>query len=104
FDMHVHAQPLDGLLNVASGVTTVRDMGNSIDDLQRLEKQWQSGAAIGPRVWKSGFIDGHGPFQAPTGLYADTAEEAQAAVNRYAGLGYRQITLYSSLPPAVGPR
>lgn len=99
FDMHVHAQPLDGPLNIASGVTSVRDMGNSIDELQRLEKQWQSGTTIGPRMWKSGFIDGHGPFQAPTGLYADTAEEAQAAVNRYADLGYIQIKLYSSLKP-----
>ena len=103
FDMHVHAQPLDGLLNIASGVTSVRDMGNSIEELQRLEKQWQSGAAIGPRLWKSGFIDGHGPFQAPTGLYADTAEEAQAAVNRYADLGYIQIKLYSSLKPEFVP-
>ncbi len=103
FDMHVHAQPLDGLLNIASGVTSVRDMGNGIEELQRLEKQWQSGAAIGPRVWKSGFIDGHGPFQAPTGLYADTAEEAQAAVNRYADLGYIQIKVYSSLRPEFVP-
>ena len=103
FDMHAHAQPLDGLLNIASGVTSVRDMGNGIEELQRLEKQWQSGAAIGPRVWKSGFIDGHGPFQAPTGLYADTAEEAQVAVNRYADLGYIQIKLYSSLKPEFVP-
>src|SRR5438128_12473308 len=95
--------PLDGLLNIASGVTSVRDMGNGIEELQRLEKQWQSGTAIGPRVWKCGFIDGHGPFQAPTGLYADTAEEAQAAVNRYADLGYIQIKLYSSLKPEFVP-
>jgi hypothetical protein len=26
FDMHVHVQPLDGFLNIASGVTSVRDM------------------------------------------------------------------------------
>jgi hypothetical protein len=97
FDMHVHAQPRDGLLHIASGVTSVRDMGNGIEELQRLERQWQSGAAIGPRVWKAGFIDGHGPFQAPVGLYADTAEEALAAVNRYADLGYIQIKVYSSL-------
>jgi len=103
FDMHAHAAPGDGLLNIASGVTSVRDMGNSIEQLQRLENQWQSGAAIGPRVWKSGFIDGHGPFQAPTGLYADTAEEALAAVNRYADLGYIQIKLYSSLKPEFVP-
>jgi hypothetical protein len=103
FDMHAHAQAGDGILNIASGVTTVRDMGNDIDELRHLQDQWESGSAIGPRVWKSGFIDGHGPYQAPTGLYADTAEEAQAAVNRYADLGYVQIKLYSSLNPEFVP-
>src|SRR3984957_4364695 len=103
FDMHVHAQAVDGILNIASGVTTVRDMGNDIDELRHLQDQWESGSAIGPRVWKSGFIDGHGPFQAPTGLYADTAEEAQAAVNRYADLVTVQIKLYSSLNPEFVP-
>ncbi len=103
FDMHVHAQALDGILNIASGVTSVRDMGNDIEQLQHLQDQWQNGTAIGPRVWKAGFIDGHGPFQAPTGLYADTAVEAEAAVNRYADLGYVQIKLYSSLNPDFVP-
>lgn len=103
FDMHAHAQPLDGILNIASGVTSVRDMGNDIDELQHLQDQWQNGTAIGPRIWKSGFIDGHGEFQAPTGLYADTAAEAEAAVNRYADLGYVQIKLYSSLNPEFVP-
>jgi hypothetical protein len=103
FDMHAHVQPLDGLLNIASGVTSVRDMGNDIDELKHLQSQWDSGTAIGPRVWKAGFIDGRGPLQAPTGLVADTAEEAQAAVNRYADLGYVQIKLYSSLKPELVP-
>lgn len=103
FDMHAHAQPGDGILNMASGVTTVRDMGNDIDDLRHLQEQWDTGKTIGPHVWKSGFIDGHGPFQAPTGLYADTLEEALSAVNRYADLGYVQIKLYSSLNPEFVP-
>ena len=103
FDMHAHAQALDGILNIASGVTTIRDMGNDIDQLKSLQDQWQNGTAIGPRLWKSGFIDGHSPFQAPTGLYADTAAEAEAAVNRYADLGYVQIKLYSSLNPEFVP-
>jgi imidazolonepropionase-like amidohydrolase len=103
FDMHAHAQAGDGILNIASGVTTVRDMGNDIDELKHLQDRWENGSAIGPRVWKAGFIDGHGPFQAPTGLYADTAEEAQAAVTRYADLGYIQIKLYSSLNPDFVP-
>jgi imidazolonepropionase-like amidohydrolase len=103
FDMHVHAQALDGILNIASGVTTGRDMGNDIDQLQHLQDHWQDGTAIGPRLWKSGIIDGHGPFQVPTGLYADSAAEATAAVNRYADLGYIQIKLYSSLKPELVP-
>jgi imidazolonepropionase-like amidohydrolase len=103
FDMHAHAQPLDGLLNIASGVTSVRDMGNDIEELGRLQGRWQSGETIGPRVWKSGFIDGPGPFQAPTGLYVTTEEEARAAVKRYADLGYIQIKLYSSLKPELVP-
>jgi Amidohydrolase family len=103
FDMHVHLQAVDGLLDIASGVTSVRDMGNDIDLLSHLQSQWDSGAAIGPRVWKAGLIDGRGPFQAPTGLYADTAEEARAAVNRYADLGYIQAKIYSSLKPELVP-
>jgi hypothetical protein len=103
FDMHVHAQALDGILNIASGVTSVRDMGNDIDQLHSLQNQWEKGTAIGPRLSKSGFIDGHSPFQAPTGLYADNAADAEAAVNRYADLGYIQIKLYSSLKPELVP-
>ena len=103
FDMHAHAGPLDGVLNIARGVTSVRDMGNDIDVLRHLDEQWQSGAAIGPRIWKAGLIDGRGQFQAPAGLTAETAEEAQAAVNRYADLGYVQIKLYSSLKPELVP-
>lgn len=103
FDMHSHAQALDGILNIASGVTGIRDMGNDIDELQHLQDQWQNGTAIGPRIWKAGMIDGHSPFQVPTGLYADDAAQAEAAVNRYADLGYIQIKLYSSLKPELVP-
>ena len=103
FDMHVHAQALDGFLNIASGVTSVRDMGNDIAELKHLQDQWDSGAAVGPRMWKAGIIDGRGPFQAPAGLYADTVEEAQAEVNRYADLGFVQIKVYSSLKPELFP-
>jgi imidazolonepropionase-like amidohydrolase len=103
FDMHAHAQAIDGLLNIASGVTSIRDMGNDIEELKHLQDRWAAGDAIGPRVWKAGFIDGRGPFQAPTGLYADDAEQARADVNRYADLNYIQIKLYSSLKPELVP-
>jgi imidazolonepropionase-like amidohydrolase len=103
FDMHVHLGAVDGLLHIASGVTSVRDMGNDIDNLQHLDSQWQSGVAIGPRVWKSGMVDGRGPYQSPAGLNTDTPEEVEAAVKRYADLGYVQMKIYSSLKPELVP-
>jgi imidazolonepropionase-like amidohydrolase len=103
FDMHSHAQALDGILDIASGVTTVRDMGNDIDELAQLQKSWQDGTAIGPRVWKAGLIDGRDKMQAPIGIFVSTQEEANAAVRKYADLGYIQIKLYSSLNPAFVP-
>ncbi len=103
FDMHVHVQPADGLLNIASGVTSARDVGNDIGSLGRLQAQWDSGAAIGPRLWKAGLIDGPGPFQAPTGQFVETVAAAEGAVNKFADLGYVQIKLYSSLKPELVP-
>ena len=103
FDMHVHVQPGDGLLNIASGVTSARDVGNDIATLGKLQAQWNSGEAIGPRLWKAGLIDGPGPFQAPTGQFVETAAQAEAAVNKFADLGYVQIKLYSSLKPELVP-
>jgi imidazolonepropionase-like amidohydrolase len=103
FDMHSHSNSLNGPLNMASGVTSVRDMGSNIEELHHLQEQWDTGAAIGPHSFNAGFIDGRGPYQAPTGLFADTEQEAQAAVNRYADLGYIQIKLYSSLKPELVP-
>jgi predicted amidohydrolase YtcJ len=50
FDMHAHAQAGDGILNIASGVATVRDMGNDIDEHRHLQDQRESGTAIGPRT------------------------------------------------------
>ena len=103
FDMHAHTQPIDGLMYIASGVTSIRDMGNDIEGLQHLQDQWQNGTAIGPRIFKAGFIDGRGPFTASTKVLADSPEEALADVKHYADLGYIQIKLYSSLKPELVP-
>ena len=103
FDMHAHAQPSDGIMNIASGVTSIRDMGNDINDLATMQQQWKEGSAIGPRVSKAGLIDGRDPMQAPTGIFVTTQEEANAAVNHYADLGYIQTKVYSSLNPTLLP-
>jgi imidazolonepropionase-like amidohydrolase len=99
--MHTHVTTNDGPLNVAAGVTTVRDLANDIDALARLRKAWDEGRAVGPRVIPAGFIDGPGPYQGPTKVLAATVDEGRAAIARYAELGYGQIKLYSSLRPEL---
>ncbi len=103
WDMHAHLFPQSAFLDVAAGVTSVRDMGNKIEELDKLEKNIQQGAQIGPRIVRAGFIDGRGPFQGPIATFADTPEEAINWVDKYAGLGYVQIKIYSSVKPELVP-
>lgn len=103
WDMHVHSSGVDGVLQIATGVTTVRDMGNDIDDLSARMKRYDGGTEIGPHVLRAGLIDGPGKFAAPTGVLADNPEDAIKAVNRFADLGYQQIKMYSSLKPELVP-
>lgn len=101
WDMHVHIGGSDGLLHLAAGVTTVRDLGNDIADLAARLARFDAGTEVGPRVLRAGLIDGPGPLAAPTGVLAATPEEATAAVARFADAGYAQVKIYSSVPPAL---
>ncbi|HEY6350947.1 MAG TPA: amidohydrolase family protein [Candidatus Angelobacter sp.] len=104
WDMHVHLSREDGLLNMAAGVTSVRDLANDIDFLTATKKRFDEGAEIGPRILMAGFLDGRGPYQGPTKVFADTEEEAKADIDRYASLGYVQIKIYSSIKPELVPK
>lgn len=104
WDMHVHFAPSDGLLNIANGVTSVRDLANDIDFLTATRKRFDEGIEIGPRILMAGFVDGRGPYQGPTKVFADTEEEVRADIDRYASLGYVQIKIYSSIKPELVPK
>jgi len=103
WDMHTHVQRNQGLMYLACGVTSVRDLGNHIDELATSRRVWDRGEEIGPRVIAAGFIDGRGPFQGPTKVFADSLAEAEAVIARYHELGYPQIKIYSSIKPALVP-
>jgi len=103
WDMHTHVGDLDGVLNLAAGVTTVRDMANDMDKVLALRLAWQEGTAVGPRLILSGIIDGPGPYAAPTEILVDTEEEARVAIDRYGDLGFDQIKIYSSVLPELVP-
>src|SRR5205823_2553585 len=62
WDMHVNLFPRDGLLNMAAGVTTVRDLANDTDYLLATRRRFDEGSEIGPRVLMAGFLDGRGPY------------------------------------------
>jgi hypothetical protein len=103
WDMHVHLVEGDGLVQLAFGITTVRDLGNDIDDLTARVKRFDDGTEVGPRVVRAGLIDGRGALAAPAGVLVSDEDEAKAAVAKYADLGYAQIKIYSSVPPALVP-
>ena len=103
WDMHVHLATLDGLMHLAAGVTTVRDLANDTDFLVDLRRRFDAGEVLGPRILMAGILDGPGPYAGPTKALVSTREEAFHWVDRYADLGYVQIKIYSSVDPALVP-
>ena len=104
WDMHVHLQPNDGLMHMAAGVTSVRDMANDTDRLMAMRDRFDQGKEIGPRVLMAGFLDGRGPYAGPTKVFADSEQEARDNIDKYAKLGYVQIKIYSSIKPELVPK
>lgn len=103
WDMHTHNSPDDGMLDIANGITSVRDLANDTDFLLDLRKKIERGDAIGPRIVMAGIIDGPGQYAGPTKVLVDNEEQARAAVDNYAKLGYEQIKIYSSVKPELVP-
>lgn len=98
WDMHEHVlSAREGVVDLLAGITTLRDLGNDADALQRLTRQFDHGTVAGPRVLKAGMIDGRGPLAAPSGTLVSTPQEMREAVNSFADRGYKQIKLYSSV-------
>ena len=103
WDMHAHVGPTDGMLNLAAGVTTVRDLANDNDELAARIGRIEKGEEIGTRIVRAGFMDGPGPYQGPTKVLVSSPEEALKWVDWYADHGFVQIKMYSSLKPELVP-
>jgi hypothetical protein len=103
WDMHTHLGTEDGLLDIAAGITSVRDLGNDSDFVLALKRDFESGAAIGPRVVLAGLVDGPGPFQGPTNILAANEAEARKAVDFFADRKYEGLKIYSSIVPELVP-
>lgn len=103
FEMHGHFGQAGGLLNLAAGITSVRDMGNNNAVLDETVARIESGEIGGPRLVRSGFIEGRSPFSSNNGRLVDSEAAAVDAVRWYAARGYWQVKLYNSLKPEWVP-
>ncbi|MCC7052693.1 MAG: amidohydrolase family protein [Gemmatimonadaceae bacterium] len=101
WDMHVHVQDDDGLLHLAAGVTTVRDLASDTGALAARVARFSAGSLLGPRVLRAGIIDGPGPYAGPTPVLVANRDAARVAVESYANAGYEQVKVYSSLDPSL---
>lgn len=104
WDMHVHigAGPT-GLMMLAAGITTARDLGNDTSLAPQLRRRFETDSLIGPRLLLGGIIDGPGQYRVPIGLVADDSASLVRAIDAYAAKGYVQVKLYSSLDPTLVP-
>jgi imidazolonepropionase-like amidohydrolase len=103
YEMHGHVGQDYALLDIAAGITSVRDMGNDNAVLARQIEQTDAGVIGGPRVIRSGFIEGKSPFSANHGFVVDSQDKAIDAVRWYAAQGFWQIKIYNSMNPAWVP-
>ncbi len=101
WDMHVHLGASDGPLNLAAGVTTVRDMTNDHDTLLDQLRRIDAGEALGPRVLRAGLVEGVGPSSMATRFNIRTEAEGLRALEFYAGNGYQQFKFYNSIEPSL---
>ena len=99
-DMHAHVSQGNALLNIVAGVTSMRDMGNDNAVLDTLIERIEAGTIAGPRIVRSGFVEGKSPFNANNGILVDSQQAAIDAVRWYGARGYWQVKLYNSMNPA----
>jgi len=107
WDMHTHffsgSEAVSGLLHLASGVTTVRDLAADADDAVSARGRAAAGQLLYPRMLLGGFLEGPGAWAGPSEALVRTEAEATAWVARYDSLGYRQVKLYNLVHPDLVP-
>ena len=97
WDMHAHFSLSEGVLNIAGGITNVRNIGGVHEKTMELTAKHDSGEVIGPNTFRAGFMDKAGPYA--SGWAAESLQDALDRVDFYAENGYIQIKLYSSIEP-----
>lgn len=84
-------------LLIANGITTVRDMGGSVELVKQLRKEISDGQLLGPQIFFTGpYLDGDPPSFQPS-IVVKTAAEARQAADRLISEGVDFIKVQSRL-------
>src|SRR5262249_91233 len=101
WDMHAHVEQVEqGIVYLAAGVTTVRDMGNVLDFITGMRDAIDAGRGLGPRIVVSGIVDGEGPAAIGTVRIRSQADIAPT-IDRLKKAGCVEVKIYSSVSPAL---
>jgi imidazolonepropionase-like amidohydrolase len=106
WDMHVHCGDYEHgrkslALFVANGITGVRDMGSSLEDILRLRAESNDGKILAPRIVAAGpLLETTLPASMasnPMLMSAGTSMEARSAVDKLKSLGVDFIKVHDSV-------
>lgn len=107
WDMHVHlvfgdwfpgARDISLPLFLANGVTSVRDMGSELQEVQQWRDEIEAKRLLGPRILTSGpMLDGPKP-RFPSSIAIATADDGRRAVASLKDRGVDFIKLQSLIP------
>ena len=100
-DMHVHTElsTSNYLLDLANGVTSVREMNGS-PWLLRMRERARQNLALIPNLYVAGPILAAAQFE-DSMTVVTTPEAARAEVRRQAAAGYEFIKVHNVVPPAI---
>lgn len=101
FDMHAHAGRWDGGLQLAAGVTSIRDMGNDNASLQQIMAEERAGRLLMPRIVPAGFLEGESQQSARNGFVVSDLAGAREAVDWYVANDYPYLKIYNSFPKEI---
>jgi imidazolonepropionase-like amidohydrolase len=107
WDMHGHMQMTSetafGVMQLAYGITSVRDLASDLDVAVSERDRAQAGRIATPREVLAGFMEGPLKWAGPTEVIVRTEDEARAWVAKYDSMGYKQIKIYNVVHPDLVP-
>jgi imidazolonepropionase-like amidohydrolase len=93
---HEHENQALGLLFIANGITTVRNMWGD-PAVDAFAKETNSGSVLGPHIYSTGPITDGNPYFWEGSRVVETQAQAEAAVRQDKDAGYIALKVYSGL-------